>query len=133
MKKRHTQKKSDVMNEIVKMKQKDSLTRETIINHLINKYNYAYNTAVLYYSDAMKDYNQFIKENMISDLEIEIDRFENLLEKATLDNDKKLMKEILIEINKLRGNYIIKTENKNTDTIIIKWGGEDEGTEDTDN
>jgi hypothetical protein len=132
MKQRHTQKKNDIMYEIVTMK-KNFLSRDTIINHLMTKYKYTKTTAVTYFFDAMKDYNEFIKENMISDLENEIDRFENLIEEAKRSGDNKLIKECLIEINKLRGNYIIKTENKNTDTIIIKWGGEDEGTEDTDN
>ena len=128
MKQRHTQKKNDIMYEIVTMK-KNFLSRDTIINHLMTKYKYTKNTAVTYFFDAMKDYNEFIKENMISDLENEIDRFENLIEEAKRSGDNKLIKECLIEINKLRGNYIIKTENKNDTVINIVWGGEDESTE----
>jgi len=129
MKQRHTQKKNDLMKEIVTMKQKDFCSRNTILEYLMNTYNYTYKTATVYFSEAMKDYNNFLKENMISDLENEIDRFEQLIEEAKLNNDNKLIKECLIEINKLRGNYIIKTENKNDTVINIVWGGEDESTE----
>jgi hypothetical protein len=111
------------------MKQKDFCSRNTILEYLMNTYNYTYKTATVYFSEAMKDYNNFLKENMISDLENEIDRFEQLIEEAKLNNDNKLIKECLIEINKLRGNYIIKTENKNDTVINIVWGGEDESTE----
>jgi hypothetical protein len=126
--KKHTFKRNDIIDAIIKMRIEKGCTRLTILNFLKNDLGYSQPYAYELIRDANTEFNQRAIQNFGEDLKEDIERFERLYEKSMVDKNYREAREVLKEISKLKGHYTERLQiNGNIDHTIqvIKLNGPD--------
>ncbi len=83
--KKHTFKRNDIIDSIIKMRIEKGCTRLTILEFLKNDLGYSQPYAYELIRDANVEFNQRAIQNFGEDLKEDIERFERLYEKSILD------------------------------------------------
>ena len=123
---RHTNKRADLIDELIELRLKKGYSRTDLFKHLTEKLGYAGSTAYEYIRDAKKEFNERAIYNFGDDLKEDIERFEELYTKALKAGNTKEARENLKEISKLKGHYTERVEVsgelalKNIEIIINK-------------
>lgn len=126
--KRHTFKKNDIIESIIRMRLEGHKARTTIMRWLIKELGYSQSYSYELIRDAAKEFEQRAVINFGEDLKEDIERFEIMYEKAMKANNMKEARECLKEISKLKGHYKERVElSGSVDTTIkvIKLIGPD--------
>lgn len=124
--KKHTLKRNDIIDSIIRMRIEKGLTRLSILEFLKKDLGYSQPYAYELIRDANAEFNQRAIQNFGEDLKEDIERFERLYEKAMVDKNFKEAKEVLKEIAKLKGHYTerVQIDGKLDHTIsVIKLNG----------
>lgn len=103
--KRHTHKKSDLVDAIIKMRVEKGLSRLTIMNFLMKDMGFAQSYAYELLRDAQAESDARAVQNFGNDLKEDIERFEQLYEKSMINKNLREAREVLKEIAKLKGHY----------------------------
>lgn len=104
--KRHTMKRNDMVDTIIKLRIDKGFTRLSIMEFLMKEYSISKPYAYELFADAAKEIDERSVQNFGEDLKEDIERFERLYERAMIDKDKKEAREALKEISKLKGHYV---------------------------
>lgn len=126
--KKHTFKRNDIIDSIIKMRIEKGCTRLTILEFLKNDLGYSQPYAYELIRDANVEFNQRAIQNFGEDLKEDIERFERLYEKSILDKNYREAREVLKEIAKLKGHYTERLQidgNVNHNISVIKLNGPD--------
>jgi methionyl-tRNA synthetase len=124
--KRHTHKKSDLIDAIIKMRVEKGLSRLTIMNFLMKDMGFAQSYAYELLRDAQAESDARAVQNFGNDLKEDIERFEQLYEKAMINKNLREAREVLKEIAKLKGHYTERLQidgNINHTISVIKLNG----------
>lgn len=127
--KKHTLKRNDIIDSIIRMRIEKGLTRLSILDFLKNDLGYSQPYAYELIRDANVEFNQRAIQNFGEDLKEDIERFERLYEKAMVNKNFKEAREVLKEIAKLKGHYTerLQIDGKLDHTIsVIKLNGPSE-------
>ena len=100
--KRHTHKKSDLIDAIIKMRVEKGLSRLTIMNFLMKDMGFAQSYAYELLRDAQAESDARAVQNFGNDLKEDIERFEQLYEKAMINKNLREAREVLKEIAKIK-------------------------------
>lgn len=126
--KKHTFKRNDIIDSIIRMRIEKGCSRLTILEFLKNDLGYSQPYAYELIRDANTEFNQRAIQNFGEDLKEDIERFERLYEKAMVDKNFREAREVLKEIAKLKGHYTerLQIDGKLDHTIsVIKLNGPD--------
>jgi hypothetical protein len=126
--KKHTFKRNDIIDSIIKMRIEKGCTRLTILEFLKKDLGYSQPYAYELIRDANVEFNQRAIQNFGEDLKEDIERFERLYEKSILDKNYREAREVLKEIAKLKGHYTERLQidgNVNHNISVIKLNGPD--------
>lgn len=126
--KRHTFKKNDVIENIIKLRLEGHKSRTTILKFLQSELGYSQSYSYELIRDAAKEFEQRAVINFGDDLKEDIERFEIMYEKAMKANNLKEARELLKEISKLKGHYKERIElsgGLDTTIRVIKLNGPD--------
>jgi len=104
--KRHTLKREDVIETIIKMRINQGNTYLTIMEWLMVEQGYAQSYSYELIRDAKKEINERSIINFGEDLKEDIERFEKLYQEALSSGNRKEARECLKEIAKLKGHYV---------------------------
>jgi hypothetical protein len=116
-----TYKKQDIIDEIVRLRLKEGYSKHSLLEHLKNTYGYKPTTSYGYIQQAEVEIKKLKFQAYSDDIEIEIQRMEELYQKALLEKNLFVAKDCLKEINKLKGLYIERQELKiDGDIKVIK-------------
>lgn len=107
--KRHTMKREDLVETIIKMRINKGCSYLTIMEFIIEQ-GYAKSYGYELIRDAKKEINERSIINFGEDLKEEIERFEELYYQALRDGNKKEARENLKEISKLKGHYVERVD-----------------------
>lgn len=127
--KKHTFKRNDIIDSIIRMRIEKGCSRLTILEFLKNDLGYSQPYAYELIRDANTEFNQRAIQNFGEDLKEDIERFERLYEKAMVDKNFREAREVLKEIAKLKGHYTerLQIDGKLDHNIsVIKLNGPDE-------
>jgi hypothetical protein len=108
--KKHTFKRTDVIDNIIKMRLEGGLSRTSILNFLIKQLGYSQPYSYQLIRDASAEFESRAIANFGDDLKEDIERFEMLYEKAMRENNIREASKQLVEISKLKGHYIQRVE-----------------------
>ena len=130
--KRHTYKREEIIDIIIKMRIEKGATYLTIRTFLKEKFGYEQAFCYELLRNAKQEINDRSIQLFGEDLKEDIERFENLLEQALIDKDKKEARENLKEIAKLKGHYVERTDITSngkdiTEIKLIHINGKDVG------
>lgn len=103
--KRHTLKKTDMIDNIIQMRLKQGKSRESIFNTLMKEFRYSQSYSYELIRDAAREFESRAAETFAEDLKMDIAKMEELYEKAFSRGDFKEARETLKEISKLKGHY----------------------------
>lgn len=103
--KKHTFKRTDVIDNIIKMRLEGGLSRTSILNFLVKELGYSQAYSYQLIRDASAEFESRAIANFGDDLKEDIERFEMLYEKAMKDKNIRESRELLKEISKLKGHY----------------------------
>lgn len=123
---KHTFKRSDLIDSIIKMRIEKGFTRLSILDFLKNELGYSQPYSYELIRDANAEFNQRAIQNFGEDLKEDIERFERLYERAMSNKNFREAKEVLKEIAKLKGHYTerLQIDGKLDHTIsVIKLNG----------
>lgn len=126
---RHSFKRNDIIDQIIRLRIKEGYTRLSILEFLSKELGYSLSFSYALYADASKEIDQRSIQNFGKDLKEDIERFENLYQKAMKDKNMKEAREVLKEISKLKGHYVERVElNGQIDhnVKVIKLNGPDD-------
>jgi hypothetical protein len=126
--KKHTFKRNDIIDSIIRMRIEKGCSRLTILEFLKNDLGYSQPYAYELIRDANNEFNQRAIQNFGEDLKEDIERFERLYEKAMVDKNFREAREVLKEIAKLKGHYTerLQIDGKLDHNIsVIKLNGPD--------
>ena len=126
--KKHTFKRNDIIDQIIRMRIEKGLTRLSILEFLKNDLGYSQPYAYELMRDANTEFNQRAIQNFGEDLKEDIERFERLYEKAMVNKNFREAREVLKEIAKLKGHYTERLQidgNINHNISVIKLNGPD--------
>jgi hypothetical protein len=126
--KKHTFKRNDIIDSIIRMRIEKGCSRLTILEFLKNDLGYSQPYAYELIRDANNEFNQRAIQNFGEDLKEDIERFERLYEKAMVDKNFREAREVLKEIAKLKGHYTerLQIDGKLEHNIsVIKLNGPD--------
>ena len=126
--KRHTFKRGDLIDSIIKMRIDKGMTRLSILEFLQKEMKLSQSYAYELIADAAKEFDQRAVQNFGDDLKEDIERFEKLYEDAIRSKNHKEAREILKEISKIKGHYVERVELSGSveHTIqVIKLNGPD--------
>jgi len=104
--KRHTFKREDIINQIIKKRINDGWTNLMIMDWIVDELNYTKAYAYELMQDSRKEIDERSIINFGEDLKTDIERFEKLYKDAIEQNNTNLAKEILRDIGKLKGHYV---------------------------
>jgi hypothetical protein len=127
--KKHTFKRTDLIDTIIRMRIEKGFTRLSILEFLKNELGYSQPYAYELIRDANVEFNQRAIQNFGEDLKEDIERFERLYERAMHNKNFKEAKEVLKEIAKLKGHYTERVQlsgELNHNISVIKLNGPDE-------
>lgn len=127
--KKHTLKRNDIIDSIIRMRIEKGLTRLSILEFLKNDLGYSQPYAYELIRDANNEFNQRAIQNFGEDLKEDIERFERLYEKAMVNKNFREAREVLKEIAKLKGHYTERLQidgNVNHNISVIKLNGPEE-------
>lgn len=125
---KHTFKRTDLIDSIIKMRIEKGFTRLSILDFLKNELGYSQPYAYELIRDANVEFNQRAIQNFGEDLKEDIERFERLYERAIANKNFREAKDVLKEIAKLKGHYTerLQIDGKLDHTIsVIKLNGPD--------
>lgn len=123
---KHTFKRTDLIDSIIKMRIEKGFTRLSILDFLKNELGYSQPYAYELIRDANVEFNQRAIQNFGEDLKEDIERFERLYERAMANKNFREAKDVLKEIAKLKGHYTerLQIDGKLDHTIsVIKLNG----------
>jgi hypothetical protein len=126
--KRHTFKRGDLVDSIIKMRIDKGMSRLSILNFLKEELKLSQPYAYELIADASKEFDQRAVQNFGKDIKEDIERFEKLYEDAIKNKNHKEARELLKEISKIKGHYVERVELSGSieHTIqIIKLNGPD--------
>lgn len=124
--KKHTFKRTDLIDTIIKMRIEKGFTRLSILDFLKTELGYSQPYAYELIRDANTEFNQRAIQNFGEDLKEDIERFERLYERAMANKNFREAKDVLKEIAKLKGHYTerLQIDGKLDHTIsVIKLNG----------
>ena len=124
--KKHTFKRTDLIDTIIKMRIEKGFTRLSILDFLKTELGYSQPYAYELIRDANNEFNQRAIQNFGEDLKEDIERFERLYERAMANKNFREAKDVLKEIAKLKGHYTerLHIDGKLDHTIsVIKLNG----------
>ena len=104
--KRHTFKREDIINQIIKKRINDGWTNLMIMDWIVDDLKYTKAYAYELMADSRKEIDERSIINFGEDLKTDIERFEKLYKDAIEQNNTNLAKEILRDIGKLKGHYV---------------------------
>ena len=130
--KRHTLKREDVIETIIRMRIKEGATYLIIMDWITKDVGYAMSYAYELIRDAKKEINERSIINFGEDLKEDIERFEALYNKCLEVDNKREARENLKEIAKLKGHYVERTDITSngkdiTEIKLIHINGKDAG------
>jgi hypothetical protein len=108
--KRHTFKRGDLIDSIIKMRIDKGMTRLSILDFLKDDLKLSLSYAYELIADASKEFDQRAIQNFGNDLKEDIERFEKLYEDAIRNKNNKEARELLKEISKIKGHYVERVE-----------------------
>ncbi|CAB4154457.1 hypothetical protein UFOVP648_7 [uncultured Caudovirales phage] len=104
--KRHTYKREDIINQIIKKRINDGWTNLMIMDWIVDELKYTKVYAYELMGDSRKEIDERSIINFGDDLKTDIERFEKLYKDAIEQNNTNLAKDILRDIGKLKGHYV---------------------------
>lgn len=118
---KHTFKRSDLIDSIIKMRIEKGFTRLSILDFLKNELGYSQPYSYELIRDANAEFNQRAIQNFGEDLKEDIERFERLYERAMANKNFREAKDVLKEIAKLKGHYTerLQIDGKLDHTISV--------------
>lgn len=108
--KRHMHKTNDLIDLLVKMRIKDGKSKSTLLEFLMQEKGYHKQSAYRLLRQMREEIDQRSVENFAKDIKEDIERFENLYEKAIAKDNLREANNILKEISKLKGHYVERVE-----------------------
>jgi hypothetical protein len=133
--KKHTFKRTDLIDTIIRMRIEKGFTRLSILEFLKNELGYSQPYAYELIRDANVEFNQRAIQNFGEDLKEDIERFERLYERAMHNKNFREAKDVLREIAKLKGHYTERLQlsgELNHNISVIKLNGPTESNGITD-
>lgn len=124
--KKHTFKRSDIIDKIIRLRIDEGFTRMSILNFLTKELGYSIPYSYELIRDASKEFDQRVIQNFGEDLKEDIERFERLYERAMANKNIKEAREVLKEIAKLKGHYTERLQisgDLNHNISVIKLSG----------
>jgi hypothetical protein len=119
--KRHSFKRSDHIDSIIRMRIDKGMTRLSILNFLVDELKLSKSYAYELIADAAKEFDCRVIQNFGEDIKEDIERFEKLYEDAIKQKNNKEARELLKEISKLKGHYRERIELSGEITYKAKF------------
>lgn len=107
---RHTLKREDMIETIIRMRIKEGATYLTIMDWITKENGFKISYGYELIRDAKKEINERAIINFGEDLKEDIERFEMLYNQNLLEGNKREARENLKEISKLKGHYVERTD-----------------------
>jgi hypothetical protein len=127
--KRHTFKRAELVDQIIRMRIDKGMTRLSILDFLKSEMKLSQSYGYELIRDAAIEFDNRAIQNFGKDLKEDIERFEKLYEDAIKQKNSKEARELLKEISKLKGHYKDRIElsgNIEHTIQVIKLNGPDE-------
>jgi hypothetical protein len=96
----------DIIEIILKLRLEKGFTRQSIVEWLEHEMKLTKDKASRLITEANKKFDEIAIQRFGDDIKEDIERFENLYEKAVKANDTREARELLKEISKLKGHYV---------------------------
>jgi predicted Zn-dependent protease len=119
--KKHTFKKNDLIDSIIRMRIDKGMTRVNILDCLQKDLGLSKSYSYELMADASKEFDNRSIQNFGKDIKEDIERFEMLYQKAVLGGNMKEAREVLKEISKLKGHYTERIELSGEITYKAKF------------
>jgi hypothetical protein len=119
--KRHTFKRAELVDQIIRMRIDKGMTRLSILNVLKEELKLSQSYAYELIRDAAIEFDERTIQNFGKDIKEDIERFEKLYEKAFREGNTKEARELLVQISKIKGHYIERVQLSGEITYKAKF------------